>query len=215
MSWYDIEDEIYTEFNKLKIKYKDDFKIFLPEDLEGLVTEWYSDSWLRKMYNSDNVSDYCEDNPVLIAKVMFNLIYQELILVKMARIVGDKYKAIIKENYPEYKSIIRFEVHSNSFVESMDGRAKLEVCHDRLIFDQPWYQKYNKLYLEGSHWTQIVKALRSSQADLVVNEVPVSIDIADWAYARIIDTIHDVQLNELGSVLKAEFLNKIKEIIAK
>jgi hypothetical protein len=39
--------------------------------------------------------------------------------------------------------------------------------------------------------------------------------MADWAYARTVDTIHDVQLNELGSVLKAEFLNKIKEITAK
>ena len=215
MGWHNIEEEIYTEFNKLKIKYKDDFEIFLPEDLEGLVTEWYSDSWLRKMYDSDNVSDYCEDNPVLIAKVIFNLIYQELILLKMVRIIGDKYGAIIKENYPEYKSIIRFEVNSNSFVRSMAGRAKLEVCHDKLIFDQPWYRKYNKLYLEGSYWTQIVKALRSSQADLVVNEVPVSIDILDWTHARTIDTIHDVQLNELGLVLKAEFLDKIKEIIAK
>ena len=213
MSWYNIEEEIYTEFNKLKIKYKDDFKIFLPEDLEGLVTEWYSDSWLRKMYDSDNVSDYCEDNPVLIAKVIFNLIYQELILVKMARIVGDKYKAIIKENYPEYKSIIRFEVHSNSFVDSMVGIAKLEVCHDKLIFDQPWYRKYNKLYLDGGHWTQIVKALRSSQADLVVNEVPVSIDIVDWAHTRTVDALHDIQLSDLGLMLKAKFLDKIKELI--
>ena len=215
MSWYDIEDEIYTEFDKLKIKYKDDFNVFLPEDLDWLMPDTNDGDWLRSIHDIDNLSNYCKDDPILIAKVIFNLIYQELILVKMARIVGDKYRAIIEEKYPEYKNIIKFEVHSNSLRNSMVGEAEMEVRYDDAIWKQPWYRKYRILYLDCSHWSYFVKALRSSQADLIVNELPVSFDIVDWAHERTADTIHDIQLNELGLMLKTKFLDKIKEIIAK
>jgi hypothetical protein len=97
----------------------------------------------------------------------------------------------------------------------MVGEAEMEVRYDDAIWKQPWYRKYRILYLDCSHWSYFVKALRSSQADLIVNELPVSFDIVDWTHERTADTIHDIQLSDLGLMLKTKFLDKIKEIIAK